>query len=408
MKRFYAPLLCSLWLCPSCLLAQISNTGQKLLRIESYHRYTTKPDSVPFQRSIYSYPSPTQRTDINYQYEAGKWVEQTRFSYTFDALQRTSESIFERYDPTARLYIPQSRVQNFPRGNSLSQVDSTFTYTWSENQKRWELSLSTRNRFNAKNQWIESLTDISLSGQSFRNRDVNSYDAQGNPVRIENYSFANGQFVRTGFSWQTFKENLLLSSTRYTPLPPADSLPISRQINTYTANNQLSKTESATWDNATRTWKPGSSTTYTYNTEQQLKSQSSVIPFGNTVQRTFLELFYTPTGKLAQDHYYVSNLETQVLELNTKKFYFYDAASSLKNPEKLVKPLQVSPTPAQDRIQVNLPTGAYYQVYSALGQLQSAGYLQDQELDISAWSQGLYLIFAREGQVYFAGKIVKN
>lgn len=407
MNRFILLLGSCYWLIPHSLLAQITGSDGRLLRVEAYRNYTST-DSVAFQRALYDYPLPTQRIETNYQFEEGSWKEQTRFNYTFDALGRTIETILERYDPGATVFYPQIRTQSFPRGNSLNQVDSVFTYNWSDSQQGWEVSIGQRNRFNAQNQLIETETAIAFSGQSFRNRDLNYYDANGKQTRIENYIFLNGQYIQTGFTVQVFENNLLRSSTRYAPVPPADSVPLSRTLITYTVDRLISSTEEFSWDIVAKEWKKSSSTVYTYNPEQQIQSQMTTLSVAAEEQKNRADFFYTANGSIAREETYQGSGTPPEWALDTKKFYYYDLASSLREPVLAPKLFKISPNPSADEVRLDLPLGACFQVFNAGGQLQASGLMNGQKtVDIRNWPSGMYWVVARQKTEILLGKIIK-
>ena len=407
MNRFILFLWSCCWLTPLVLLSQITGSDGKLLRIDTYRNYKML-DSVAFQRAQYDYPIPTQRIETSYQFEAGLWVAQTRFNYTFDAMGRTLETIFERYDPGAKVFYPQIRTQNFPRGNSLSQADSVFTYSWSDSQQAWELSIGQRNRFDAQNQLIETITSIAFSGQSFRNRDLNFYDANGNNTRIENYIFLNGQYTRTGFTVQVFDNQQLRSSTRYAPVPPADSVPLSRTLITYTPNKLISSTEGFIWDIAAKEWKKSSNTVYTYNAEQQVQSQVTTLSTAAEEQKSRTDFFYTANGQFAREESYQGSGTPTEWSLDSKRFYYYDLASSLREPALTPKSFKISPNPSADEVRLDLPLGSSFQVFNASGQLQASGVMNGQKaMDIRSWNSGMYWVVARKGTEVLLGKIFK-
>lgn len=407
MNRFILLLWGCAWLAPATLLSQITGSDGKLLRIETYRNYTAT-DSAAFQRVLYNYPIPTQRIETTDQFKEGLWVPQTRVNYTFDALGRTIESIFERYDPGAKVFYPQVRTQSFPRGNSLTQVDSVFAYNWSEGQKAWEGYTSQRNRFNAQNQLVESETAIAFSGQSFRNRDLNFYDANNNITRVENYSFLNGQFTLTGFTNRFFENNLLREATSYSAIPPKDSLPLSRTVNTYTANRFPSGAEGFSWDPISKGWKQSNSSAYTYTAEQQLQSLLITIIINGEAQKSRTDLYYTANGNIARQETHQGSGTPTEWVLDSKNFYYYDLASSLREPDMSTKLFKISPNPSADEIRLDLPLGASFQVFNAGGQLQASGVMNGQKaMDIRNWPSGMYWVVARQKTEILLGKIIK-
>lgn len=398
----------SICLAPAFLFAQITETAGKLLRAETYRNYTGG-DSTAFQRTLYDYPLPTQRVETSYEFIEGLWMEQTRISVTYDALGRTIENILERYDIGGNQFFPQSRIQTFPRGNSLTQTDSVFTYNWSAGQNEWERIIALRNRFNAQNQLIEGETAISFSGQGFRSKDLYFYDAQGSLTRIENYSVVSGQFLLIGFTNHVFGNGLLRNTTSYAVVPPADSLPLSRTVNTYNEHKLISRSDVSTWDFVNKVWVDAHSTNYTYDTEKRVQSRIDTVIANGITQTSRKDFFYNALSDLIREETYIGTGEPAKWVLESKSFYYYDLASSLKDPKVSTRVLQISPNPSLEEIRLDLPSGAYFQVYNMAGQIQLSGKMNGQNrLDIRQWPKGLYLIVAQEGQLRWVGKVVKE
>lgn len=398
----------SLCFAPVFLFSQITETAGKLLRVETYKNYETS-DSTAFQRILYDYPLPTQRVETSAEFIEGLWVEQTRINLTYDALGRTIESILERYDIGGNQFFPQSRIQTFPRGNSLTQADSVFTYNWLAGQNEWERIIALRNRFNAQNQLIEGETLISFSGQGFRSKDLYFYNAQGNLIRIENYTVVNGQFLQVGFTNHVFGNGLLQNTTSYAVVPPADSLPLNRTFNTYNEHNLISRIEVSTWDFVNKVWVDATATVYTYDDEKRVQSRIDTVIANGITQTTRKDFFYNALGDLIREEIYVGTGEPNEWVLESKTFYYYDLASSLKDPNLSTRVLQISPNPSRDEIRLDLPSGAYFQVYNTAGQIQLSGEMNGQNrLDIRLWPKGLYLIVAQDKQMHWRGKVVKE
>lgn len=398
----------SLCFAPVFLFSQITETAGKLLRVETYKNYVGD-DSTAFQRTLYDYPLPTQRIETNAEFIEGVWVDQTRINLTYDGLGRTIETILERYDIGAMLFFPQSRIQTFPRGNSLTQADSVFTYNWLAGQNEWERIIALRNRFNAQNQLIEGETVISFSGQGFRSKDIYFYNAQGNLIRIENYSVVSGQFLLVGFTNHVFGNGLLQNTISYAVVPPADSLPLNRTFNTYNEHNLISRIEVSTWDFVNKVWVDATATVYTYDAEKRVQSRIDTVIANGITQTTRKDFFYNALGDLIREEIYAGTGEPNEWVLERKSFYYYDLASSLKDPKVSTRVLQISPNPSRDEIRLDLPSGAYFQVYNTAGQIQLSGEMNGQNrLDIRLWPKGLYLIVAQDKQMHWMGKVLKE
>lgn len=406
MNRFKVYLGIGIGLIPIFLFSQINAGTGKLFRWDLYKNYTGN-DSTASQRVLYDYPLPEQRIETSYQFEEGLWVAQNRISYILDAQERTIENILERYDPGSQQFIPQTRAQTFPRGTSSTLVDSVFTYNWMADQNTWERFIVQRNRFDTQNQWIESESVISFLGQSFVNRDLRFYDTQGNLTRIENYTLVNGQFTLTSFSTQVFENGLLSKVTTYAPVPPMDSVPLNLSVSTYGENNLIHSIEGFSWDIVNKVWNKNSRTALSYTAENLPQSRTSEIITNGNSQFSRSDFFYKDNERLTQEQNFVGVGMPPEWTLDSKKFYYYDLASSLKEPP--VQLIQISPNPSRDEVQVNIPTGAYFQVYNTAGQIQASGEMNGQNrLDLREWPRGMYWIVAQDGQQRWVGKIVKE
>lgn len=396
----------SIGLIPIFLFSQINEGTGRLFRWDLYKNYVGS-DSTAVQRVLYDYPLPEQRLETSYQFEAGLWIAQTRISYILDPLGRTLENILERYEPVSQQFIPQTRTQTFPRGTSSTLVDSVFTFNWAADQNSWERFIAQRNRFNVQNQLIESESVISFSGQSFVNQDLRFYDPQGNLTRIENYALVNGQFTRTSFSIQVFENGQLSKITTYAPVPPNDSVPLNLSVTTYNENNLIHSTEGFSWDFVNKVWNKNSRTVLSYNAENLLLSKLSEITINGNSEISRSDFFYNKDGHLIQEQNFIGAGAPPEWTLDSKKFYYYDLASSIKEPT--VHAIEISPNPSRDEVRVNLPTGAYFQVYNAAGKIQASGEMNGQNrLDVRQWPRGMYWIVAQDGQQRWVGKMVKE
>lgn len=406
MNRFKVQLGIGICLIPIFLFSQINAGTGKLFRWDLYKNYTGS-DSTASQRILYDYPLPEQRIETSYQFEEGLWIAQTRINYILDARGRTIENILERYEPVSQQFIPQARTQTFPRGTSLTLVDSVFTFNWAADQSTWERFIVQRNRFNTQNQLIESESVISFSGQNFVNRDLHFYDAQGNLIRIENYSRVNGQFILTSFSTHTYENGLLSRVTSFAPVPPKDSVPLNLSVTTYNENNLIRSIESFNWDIVNKVWNKTSSTILTYNVKNLLQSRTTEVVANGNRQISRNDLFYNNRDLLIQEQNFVGAGTPPEWTLDSKKFYYYDLASSLKEPS--IQLIQISPNPSRDEIRLDLPSGAYFQIYNAAGQVQLSGEMNGQNrLDVRHWPKGMYWIVAQDGQQRWVGKMVKE
>lgn len=406
MNRFKVYLGIGIWLIPIFLFSQINEGTGKLFRWDLYKNYTGR-DSTAFQRTLYDYPLPEQRIETNYQFEEGLWIAQTRINYILDARGRTIENILERYEPVSQQFIPQARTQTFPRGTSLTLVDSVFTFNWVADQNSWERFIVQRNRFNTQNQLIESESIISFSGQSFINRDLHFYNTQGNVIRIENYSRVNGQFILTSFSTQIYENGLLSKVTSFAPIPPKDSVPLNLSVTTYGENNLIHSIEGFSWDLINKVWNKISSTVLTYNANNLLQSRTDEVIANGNRQISRNDLFYNNRDHLIQEQNFVGAGTPPEWTLDSKKFYYYDLASSLKEPT--IQLIQISPNPSRDEIRLDLPSGAYFQIYNAAGQVQLSGEMSGQNrLDVRHWPRGIYWIVAQDKQLRWVGKMLKE
>jgi hypothetical protein len=389
----------------------LRSADPKLRRTEIYQAYGVKNpmDSTAYLRTTYDYPSPTERIDVNFQYDGEVWVPQGRFRYIFDALQRITVFNSETYNASTKQFVPQARQQAYPHGNT-QQNDSLLSYNWSLTENKYVLTLKQTNAFNSKDQVKEVSTIISISGQVFRTKEVYSYDSNNNVIRTENFTYLGEVATKSSFTKNTYTNKLLSTSTTYTAIGITDSIPQAQTTNRYNGLGLLEQTESFRWDFVSMTWGKLSSTIYGYDAAKRiLFRETSVVNTGQPDQRSRAEFFYNKDGSAKYDVNYTFDTNAQAFKLDNKRFYFYDPVSSLRDLPTSFKPLILYPNPTRGSLYLKLQDKAQVQVFGSNGQMLQAVVLNPgQVLDLSSLPAGMYQVLAKEGTEFFGSKVFKQ
>lgn len=389
----------------------LRSADPKLRRTETYQAYGQKnpTDSTAFLRATYDYPTPTERIETNFQFDGEVWVPQSRFRYTFDALQRITAFNSETYNASTKQFVPQARQQAYPHGNTL-QNDSLLVYNWSLAENKYVLTLKQTSTFNSKDQVKEINNTVSISGQTFRIKDVYSYDSNNNLTRTENFRYLEELAVKSGFTKYTYTNKLLITSTTYTAIGNTDSIPQAQITNRYNGLGLLEQTESFRWDFVSMTWSKSSSTIYGYDAAKKiLFRETSVVNSGQPDQRSRAEFFYNKDGSSNFEVNYTFDANAQTFKLDNKKFYFYDPVSSLRDFSTPYKPLILYPNPTRGSLYLKLQDKAQIQVIGSNGQmLHTVVLTPGQVLDLSSLPSGMYQVLAKEGTEFFGSKVLKQ
>jgi Secretion system C-terminal sorting domain len=393
-------------------LSSGTESRSNVLRLDStktFYGYPPTPnDSFPLFRSIYTYPTPNEKVETNFQYEAEQWFTINRITERIYPSEGKVENIGEGFDPSTQQFIPYSKVVLYPRQNSTTLVDSLYVWVWAPELNDWQQIMSTKNEYDNNNRLIESNSDIVVIGQSLSFSDEYQYDANGDNTLILSYGVLGGQAYLTNMVEIEYIDHLQVSVTASifeltTPIPQ------SKATYQYTTFRKDSISNSYEWSNSLNDWQQTEEKTYFYDEQERIEAY--IKRFFNqdgTEEREMLNYAYKTDELLAIESSFIWD-GGGAFWLADRKFYYYtDLTSNTDNPSKNLQVMTFHPNPATDALQLDLQEPAIVQVFNTSGQqVESLTYTPGRKLAIGDWPAGLYYITAQTERSVFTGKLIK-
>ncbi len=368
----------------------------------------TPGDSTPLFRTTYQYTSPNEKKEAEYEWINNAWLPLSRTTITSDDQQRIVTAIAEAYDPESETFKPDSRLENYPHGNSQDLIDSFLVYGWDTVAQDWLLLLATYNTFDAQDRILESVSTFDYFGTPLLFKDVYSYDANGDNHLIEESAVFDGFDIPSGRTEITYVDHLPIEVTTFVSDGVA-FYPTNRENYAYTLFGALRLAMSFQRDEANDEWDMTQRVEYGFDGEQRVASkETTFINPGAWDERELVTYAYVEDENLAQErlHHWDDDLFDWILD--NKKYYYYNGLVSTPSiPSALA--LQVAPNPTTDVVRLMLDEEAAVRVFDAAGQLVQSRLMQPgQVLDMTALPAGIYSVTAQNGAQLYTGKVAKQ
>lgn len=367
-------------------------------------------DSFPQTKSVFLYPNSKTAVQIDYD-NIGGWQPSSRATQTTDNLGRTLDVFSEVYDATTGVWAPESRLESYPHGNSLTDVDSFFLSTWDPNTASWTIAIRNVTSYDDQDRPAVIFTELSeFFGQDFALLDELYYDPN-------NDNYLTIQSLRDQNAWtpfnrieSEFEQHREVLRTTYYIVDDVTFLPSNKEETTYDGAGNAVLKQVFDSDIATGGWTLTESVENEYDNNNRLivMTGESFGPDAPPASRTEYG-YYTPDGDelLVEIH---SELDAagQTWTVVDKLYYYY--SNTTASPEVVnAGPLPLSPNPTTGL--VRLPaTGANARVTI----LNSQGVrltpeqvrLNDGLIDLSQLPAGLYYISVQQGNQRQTGTVV--
>lgn len=366
-------------------------------------------DSTPIYRSNFTYPAADTKIEISYQFENGGWQAVSRFTVVSDGQQRIVTILGEAYDLDAQEFKPDSRLENFPHGDSPDLIDSFFVYGWDTTQNDWLLLLFTINTFDAGERLTESISNFDFNGTQVLFKDVYSYDANGDNYLIEQYAVFDGFEFPSGRTEIAYSDHRPIERNVFVFDGTGFALN-SRETYAYTTFGALRLTLFFEWDVTINDLRLVRWVEHKFDGEQRIASTetTAVNPDGSD-ERQLVTYAYIQDENLSLEMNF--NWDDDLFDwvLDTKKHYYYNGLVAVKPDPAKALALQIVPNPTTDAVRLTLENEAFVQVFSQTGQLLQSILMQPgQMLNLADLPTGLYQITAQQGADFYIGKVVKQ
>lgn len=366
-------------------------------------------DSTPLSRTIFTYPSDNVKVEADYQYENGAWTPLSRSTFISDSQKRLVEVLAETFDPGSQGYVPDSRLEIFPHGDSPELKDSVFTYAWDTVAMDWAPFIIIKNTFDDQNRLQESLSQVNYLGDPLVFQDVYSYDANGDNHLIESFIQQDGAVFPTERSDLAYADHLLIEIA-VSSFDGVGFQPQSRANYAYTLFGALRLIMNFEWDAAINNYRMIQRIEYAYDNAQRLSSEETTFMNPNAADERYLKVYaYIQDENLSQEMGFFWDDDLFDWILDTKKHYYYNGLSVVDPLPGVARDLAAWPNPTVGVVQLTLESDASVQVFDLAGQLVQSRQMQPgQALDLSALPAGLYVVTALQGADYYTGRIVKQ
>ncbi|MBK6993444.1 MAG: T9SS type A sorting domain-containing protein [Lewinellaceae bacterium] len=366
-------------------------------------------DSIPQFRAIYQYPQPAVEVEIEAEFVGGVWNTVARTTETSDALDRVTNSLTEVYEPDLEIWLPETKVEIFPRGNSMELLDSFKIYEWHADLNLWVLLFQSKYTFNAQGQLVKTETTIDFNGEPTLFSDHYYYLNDNNHL-IESFLVVNGFSIPTTISEMAYSTDLLVQ-TILSNFNGAGFTPGTRTTLAYNSDKLVKRMNLYDYVPGVNDWKPTQSVDYTYDNSLRLSTlETEFILIGQPSEKQRVTYAYVEDEHLALESNYVLNIAQNQFELVERQYYYYsDGTSAVLPTPGVVKALVLSPNPSMGEVRFQMDEEAEVRVYDAAGQILQSRIIQPGEaLNLYSLPAGIYHLTVRSKEEFFVGKLAKQ
>lgn len=389
----------------------VSRSPLQLDSTKTYFGYNQPApgDSTPLLRSNYTYPAADTKVEVNYQFENGGWQPLSCATLISDDQQRIVTILGETYNPDTQEFEPDSRLENFPHGNSQDLIDSFFVYGWDTTQNDWLLLLYTINTFDAQDRLAESISNFDFNGTQVLFKDVYSYDDKGDNYLIEQYAVFDGFELPSGRTEITYSDHRPIESNMFV-FNGIEFVIESRETYAYTTFGALRLTLFFEWDAGVNDLKLVQWVEHKFDNEQRVASTetTTINPDGSDT-RQLVTYAYIQDENLSLEMNF--NWDDDLFDwiLDNKKHYYYNGLVSTPFVPNPALSLQIIPNPTVDAIRLTLENEAFVQIFNTSGTLVQSQVVQPgQMLNLVDLPVGVYQVTAKQGADFYIGKVVKQ
>jgi hypothetical protein len=385
--------------------------SRNLLQLDSTIRFVNYPDSMPFTRISYSAPDEGVTVATESEHLGGKWEPLTRTTTIKDELGRDVDIIAQRYDPHMGDFVPDSRIQLFPRGNSTELVDSFVVWAWDGQLGDYSRQLATAYVYDEHDRILEGVTSVAFLGFPFYLRDYYTYTKDGLLVIILSFNDDGETQVPTGMRGYAYIGHTRVAEMELLPDGLGGFLPQTRWEYAYTGNGLQDTVTTFAWDVEKANWREVRLDDSDYDAGNRLVAKTSFFrDEEGTAQRERLTYDYVQDQYLAFTASWTWDDDLADWQQLERTWYYYaDLVSASPMPSPANQSLELSPNPTTGQVHVQLAgTHISVYVYTISGQLLRHVILAPDEtmIDLSGLPVGIYQLRALSSEGIYAGRVV--
>ncbi len=391
---------------------QSRNSDLQLDSTKTFFGYNLNgtPDSTPLSRSVYQRPQNNTEIEIDAQFQNGAWVPVSRLSKVADTQGRLLELVAEEYDVTEATFQPGSKLQFFPRGNSVELIDSIKAFLWDTDQNAWAFVFHVHNTFGPNDRLTVSQITLQSDGETVVLSDVYSYNANQDNHLIESFMQSGGFSIPTAKQELMYLNHQLIQVIDFEADDFGDFIPNTRITYAYNPSQSVTQENTYQWVPGVNDWNPTQSISYEYDNAERLTAQETAFIHGGIPDvKERVAYAYVEDQYLALETSYTWDIGTGAFALADRTYYYYAGGVLSVSPSpRAVQKLVITPNPTADAVQLLLETEAEVRVFDAAGQLVQSQVMQPGEtLHLTALPPGVYQVRAQHGVQFYTGKVLK-
>jgi hypothetical protein len=381
------------------------------LRLDSTIRFVAYPDSLPLVRNAFNYPLDGVVVDTESDAAGESWIPYSQTVTYSDELGRDLDIIAFRHDPVNEAWVPDSRLEIFPRGDSPVLVDSFIVSAWNTEIGEYVRQLATWRTFDESDRVIEEVTSIEFFEFPFFFRDYYTYDDEGRLASIESFNDDGTVELPAGLETYEYEGFVLTAVNTLVSDGLGGYMQQDRVTYDYLSEGLTDTVTTFRWDIEKETWQEVRQEDFDYDDENRLVTWTATFldEEGNG-QRDRQTYAYLQDEQYAVTTEWFWNDAFSTWAIDERTWYYYeDILSAPSEPRPVPLDLNVWPNPTSGLVQLGLEgTDHLVSVYGLSGQLLRQVRLpgSDLRIDLSALPAGVYQIMVRNSEGHFAGRVL--
>ena len=397
---------------PAATPLQSRNSDLQLDSTKTFFGYNLNgtSDSTPLRRSIYQHPQSNTEMETEALFQNGAWAPVARLSKVVDAQGRLLELVAEEYDVAEATFQPGSKLQLFPRGNSVELVDSVKAFLWDTEQGAWAFVFQVNNTFSAQDKLTVSQITLQSDDETVILSDLYSYNANQDNHLIESFMQSGGISIPTGKQELMYFNHLVIQVIDFETNGLGSFIPTTRITYAYNPSLLVTQENTYQWVPGVNDWNPTQSISFEYDNAERLAAKETAFIHGGIPDvKQRVTYAYIEDEYLALETSYTWDITTAAFILDERTYYYYAGGVLSVSPGAgAAQVLMISPNPTTDAIRFRLETEAEVRVFDAAGQLLQSGIVQPGEtMYLTTLPTGMYYVTAQHGAQCYTGKVLK-
>lgn len=380
------------------------------LRLDSIRTFGAyeQADSILASRSDFTYPTAYTTVKTSVFWDVSGLEHKNRVTTTTDADGRLLTTFSELFHPVDKQWIPSALLEQFPRGNSQSQIDSMLVKEWDYTTDDWRLVLAVHYHFDSAGVLTEVVHNNFHSTGVEVFKDLYEYNAAGDNTVITFVLVTDdGQLSLLSRVIRKFENHLMTEETLSLQNQFSVLVPERKSIITYTWFGKPLKRTEFKW--LIPVWIKMQQSEFEYDTaERQIWETTQITSNGSNYQYKLFTAYQTEDLP-SKTEFFQWDGNSAFLLVERDYYHYSEPVSGVDTPPVEHGTLVVSPNPSASFVTVPLEHTDALQVFDNLGnqlmQLNNIPY--NAAVDLSSLPAGSYVLRAVSGNKSYTGRVVK-